>query len=81
MTKDTRPRYPGTCPECKKTFHATKSLAMIEFGMNDFGGGKCVYCNTHIHLTFRPETQDFEAEHYETYLEKLKIERNWPPKT
>ena len=68
--KETRPRYPGICPKCGAKFWATKSMGMEFFGMNDFGGGQCKSCNTHMHLTFRPETQDFDAEPYGDYLRR-----------
>ena len=72
--KDTRPRFPGICSECGKQFWATKSIAMEDFGMDDFGGGQCCHCKALIHLIFRPETQDFESESYDVYSQRLRAE-------
>ncbi len=77
--QDKRPKYPFHCPECGKQLWATKSIFMEAFGMNDWGGGTCPHCLIYLHLTFRPETQDFEAERYDTYAKRQRNSWN-PPK-
>lgn len=58
--EDNRPRYPAVCPACNKKIYVCKSIGQ-EMGMHDFGAGECIYCNTHLQLTFDEKSQSMKA--------------------
>lgn len=69
---DKRPRYPVICPSCKKTIYVCKSI-FHELGMNEFGGGNCIHCGTHLHLSFAVETQSMKARLYTDWAMKREV--------
>lgn len=48
------PRYETVCPVCNATFHFQPSIAMRDFGMVDSGHGRCLKCQTFLHLEIDP---------------------------
>lgn len=68
--KDTRQRYKGICPVCGKENWICKSLAM-EMGINT-GVGRCLGCDTFLHITYNPERQEMDLERFEDYQNSKK---------
>ena len=68
--KDTRQRYKGICPVCGKENWFCKSLAM-EMGINT-GVGRCLGCDTFLHITYNPERQEMDLERFEDYQNSKK---------
>lgn len=60
----------GICPVCGKENWICKSLAM-EMGINT-GVGRCLGCDTFLHITYNPERQEMDLERFEDYQNSKK---------
>lgn len=61
IIKDGTIYYPVNCCFCGFAYHATASIFQSDFGMLDFGRGKCPNCDKTMQLTLIPSEERMAA--------------------
>jgi DNA-directed RNA polymerase subunit RPC12/RpoP len=69
--KDTRPRYPGTCPYCGHRFIGCLSILQQDFGMYENGVSNCLHCKKLFWMIFDPNKKEFHTKTWEEFLENV----------